>query len=216
MYRLYSPIKGDKITITKEDQKIISELESNVQVSGYYNYMVVWNKEDHISISYEDIMMKMQMISMTATPKLDRDKYKFYDVHYKLLRGLYLEEDGCVTMGYKRPFGNSDIENDVREFLIDLKLKDDEDQNEDYTMETEVLKEFSVFITDFYKDGYELLIPEFDALEGEFPSFKTRQEAKKRFTEIGLNDEYLHSYLEKWVPSLSAMRDKKLENLGIN
>jgi len=119
-------------------------------------------------------------------------------------------------MGYKRPFGNSHVEGDVRQFLIDLKLKDDEDQNEDYTMENEVLREFSVFITDFYKDGYELLTPEFDALYAEFPSFKAREEAKKRFKEIGLNDEYLHSYLENWVPSLSAMRDKKLEDLGIN
>jgi len=217
MNRLYSPRKGDKITITKEDQKIIAELEAKIHISGYYDCMVVWSKEDH-NISYEDIMQKMQMISMTATPKLDKDKYKFYDVHYKLLRRLYLEEDhsdGCVSMGYKRPFGNS-VEGDVRVFLIDLKLKDGEDQNEDYTMENEVLKEFAVFITDFYKGGYELLTPEFDALDAEFPSFIAREETKKRFKEIGLNDEYLHSYLENWVPSLSAMRDKKLEDLGIN
>jgi hypothetical protein len=118
-------------------------------------------------------------------------------------------------MGYKRPFGNSHVEGDVRHFLIDLKLKDDEDHNEDYTIENEVLREFSVFITDFYKGGYELLTPEFDVLEEEFSSFKAREEAKKRFKDIGLNDEYLHSYLENWVPSLSAMRDKKLEDLGI-
>lgn len=222
MNRLYSPRKGDKITITKEDQKIIAELEANIQISGYYDCMVVWSKEDH-NISYEDIMQKMQMISMTATPKLDKDKYKFYDVHYNLLRRLYLEEDlsdGCVTMGYKRPFGNSHVEGDVRHFLFDLKLKkrpnDDEDYDEDYTMENEVLREFSVFITDFYKGGYELLTPEFDALEDRFASFKAREETKKRFKEIGLNDEYLHSYLENWVPSLSALRDKKLEDLGIN
>jgi hypothetical protein len=216
--RLYSPRKGDKITITKEDQKIIEELEANIQISGYYDCMVVWSKDDH-NISYEDIMQKMQMISMTATPKLDKDKYKFYDVHYKLLRRLYLEEDhsdGCVTMGYKRPFGNSNVQGDVRVFLIDLKLRDDEDQNEDYTMENEVLKEFSVFITDFYKGGYELLTPEFDALDAEFPSFIAREETKKRFKEIGMNDAFLHPYLEKWVPSLSALRDKKLEDLGIN
>lgn len=217
--RLYSPRKGDKITITKEDQKIIAELEANIQISGYYDYMVVWHNEDN-DISYEDIMIKMQMISMTATPKLDKDKYKFYDVHCKLLRCLYLEEtlsDDCVTMGYKRPFGNAHVEGDVREFLLDLKLKDGEGLNEDYTMENEVLKEFAVFITDFYKDGYELLTPEFDALEEkEVPSFMKREDSLKRFKEIGFKDDHIHPYLRNWIPSLSALRDRKLEDLGIN
>lgn len=221
MNRLYSPRKGDKITITKEDQKIISELEARVQMSGYYDNMVIWSNEDH-NISYEDIMIKMQMISMTATPKLDKDKYKFYDVHCKLLRCLYLEEDhsdGCVTMGYKRPFGNSNVEGDVRYYLFNLKLKkkpnDDEDYDEDYTMENEVLKEFAVFITDFYKGGYELLTPEFDALEEKASSFKAREDSIEIFKKFGFKDD-IHSYLQNWVPSLSALRDKKLEDLGIN
>lgn len=221
MNRLYSPRKGDKITITKEDLKIIAALEARVQMSGYYDNMVIWSNEDH-NISYEDIMIKMQMISMTATPKLDKDKYKFYDVHCKLLRCLYLEEDhsdGCVAMGYKRPFGNSNVEGDVRYYLFDLKLKkkpnDDEDYDEDYTMENEVLKEFAVFITDFYKGGYELLTPEFDALEEKASSFKAREDSIEIFKKFGFKDD-IHSYLQNWVPSLSALRDKKLEDLGIN
>ena len=220
MNRLYSPRKGDKITITKEDLKIIATLEAKVQISGYYDSMVVWSNEDY-NISYEDIMIKMQMISMTATPKLDKDKYKFYDVHCKLLRCLYLEEDlsdGCVTMGYKRPFGNSNVEGDVRYYLFDLKLKkkpNDGGYDEDYTMENEVLKEFTVFITDFYKDGYELLTPEFDALEEKASSFKAREDSIEIFKKFGFKDD-IHSYLQNWVPSLSALRDKKLEDLGIN
>ena len=220
MNRLYSPRKGDKITITKEDLKIIATLEAKVQISGYYDSMVVWSNEDY-NISYEDIMIKMQMISMTATPKLDKDKYKFYDVHCKLLRCLYLEEDlsdGCVTMGYKRPFGNSNVEGDVRYYLFDLKLNkkpNDGGYDEDYTMENEVLKEFTVFITDFYKGGYELLTPEFDALEEKASSFKAREDSIEIFKKFGFKDD-IHSYLQNWVPSLSALRDKKLEDLGIN
>ena len=218
MNRLYSPRKGDKITITKEDLKIIASLEARVQMSSYYDNMVVWSDEDS-NISYEDIMMKMQMISMTATPKLDKDKYKFYDVHCKLLRCLWLEEDhseGCVTMSYKRPFGNSNVEGDVRYYLIDLKLKKKTNDDEYYTMENEVLKEFAIFITDFYKGGYELLTPEFDALEEKASSFKAREDSIERFKKFGFKDEHIHSCLQNWVPSLSALRDKKLEDLGIN
>ena len=84
---------------------------------------------------------------------------------------------------------------------------------------TYILRSFShiarFFITDFYKGGYELLTPEFDALEEKASSFKAREDSIERFKEIGFKDE-IHTYLQNWVPSLSALRDKKLEDLGIN
>ena len=214
--RLYSPRKGDKITISKEDQKMIASLDAEVKISGYYDYMVVWNSEDEEFLNNQkDYLNKMQMISMTATPKLDKNKYKFYDVHYKLLRRLYLEDDladGCVTMGYKRPFGNSNVEGDVIQSLIELGIKDNFDES--YELCNEVLREFVTFIIDFYKGGYELLISDFDALENKLASF-SYNENMDIFREVGLKDEYLHSYLSSWVPSISAMRERKLNELGI-
>lgn len=213
--RLYSPKKGDKISITKEDQEMIASLTSEVRPSGYYDYMVVWSTEDEEFLSNQDNYLdKMQMISMTATPKLDKDKYKFYDVHYKLLRLLYIDEyfsDGCICMGYKKPFGNSNVYGDVWYCLYELGLikKDSIDGSK---IVNDVLKEFSTFIVDFFKGGYELLISHFDAIPGNIYLDIDYEIYRK----VGLNDDNLHTYLSYWKPSISEMRNRKLNELGIN
>jgi hypothetical protein len=130
-------------------------------------------------------------------------------------------------MGYKRPFGNSHVEGDVKEELeicgvIEKKDYEDEDYDDylddyDYKLEKEVLKEFANFIMDFFAGGFELrwygfekpkmgqlgqrIMPNYDAIEAYWKSF-------------GMDR--IHSHMTQWKPAKSELRaivlDKILDN----
>ena len=151
--------------ISNEDIEKIKKLKSyRSNVSGHYDVMLQWRLEDnlHIVKTVEELsrlFVAMQFISMIADIIKENIKsIKLKDYHISLLRRLYLDfdsfSDNCITMGFKRPFGNSNVLGDVRE---ELYLKEKSYKNDDdYTKESEVLLEFIDFLEEFYKNGFNL------------------------------------------------------------
>lgn len=128
----------------------IRNLTSQVSKSSYYNYMVKWDSDD------SDDWITMQFLSMLGRPN-DRLIKKYDLLNKKYLMGLlrrlnlYIDEKS-ISMCHKRPFGNSDVLDDVRHELNNYSafLK----SGDDYSFEDKCLKEFSEFIIDFFTDGF--------------------------------------------------------------
>lgn len=216
-------------TIDKSVLEKVKTLQGKVEESGYYDDMVKWDF-DGTDEELEDLWITMQFLAITAEPNSELiTKYNLTEKKYlvNLMRLLYLdadnnggEEGNCVMMGYKRPFGNSHVEGDVREELeicgvIEKKDEEDEDyEDDDYVLEREVLKEFSNFIMDFFAGGFEprwygfekpkrgLLgnrkMPDYDAIETYWKSF-------------GIDR--IHSFLTDWKPSKSEIRAIVLDKI---
>ena len=221
---LYDPPPGKIITISDSDLNKIINAQYKVQKSVYYNNWVSWIfKEDDDN---NGIIQKANFISMTANIK-DRviHKYsKYINIHKILLRRLYIEQgeyERVFSMGYKRPFGNSDVEGDVRNILVHLGIKvyadeDAEDNYDNWDLENEILKSFSEFIIDFFNGGFELITHSFESNQIEGIKFRVSEIVKKKWREVGYMDDYFHTYMIQWVPCKSEIRNKKLEELGIN
>lgn len=195
MRNLSMPKTGERINITQKQLDEIRSAESYVTESSYYSNMVVWDTQ---------LTDEMQMLALTAKPKKSVvEKYlDNIDVHMALLSTIYLDVcDYGTCMGYKKPFGNSDIIGDVIDELFILKRikKRDEDYAEI------ILKEFSEFIQDFFADGFEPTTTGFIAMNiyEESPKWKL----------LGVNTK--HYYLCSWEPDKSALRDLKLNELGL-
>lgn len=213
-------------TLNKKIIDRIKSLKSRVVESGYYDDMVQWpfsGSDEEL----QDIWITMQFLSMTATPKQELiDKYDLVNKKYliNLMRGLYLDpdndEDNCVTMGYKRPFGNSHVADDVRDELVacgirtnrvfeeDEEEEYDDDKANDYSLEYDVLKEFSRFITDFFADGFEVRWYGFEKPKRDHTSYASVQDYWKDF-----NMDKTHSYLRDWKPSKSEIRNQVINKV---
>ena len=162
----YGQITKQNFTITDDDIVKIKNLISSKQESSYYDPQLTWRLQDNPQIKDADelsqLFVCMQLISMIAEPSQSiLDKHNIKDYHMALLRSLYLdfnededEDDDAIVMGYKRPFGNSDILDDVREEMVRYKAipETDDDDNDDYELEQKVLEEFVDFLDDFYKN----------------------------------------------------------------
>lgn len=199
MKNLYMPKPGERINITQKQLDEIRSAESYVTESSYYSNMVVWDTE---------LTDEMQMLALTAKPKKSVvEKYlDNIDIHMALLSTIYLDvcDDG-TCMGYKKPFGNSDIIGDVTDELFILKRikKRDEDYAEI------ILKEFSEFIKDFFADGFEPTTTGFIAINNNIQY----EESLNEWRLLGVNTK--HYYLCSWKPDKSALRDLKLNELGL-
>lgn len=216
--------------IDKKILDLIRDMDPKVTESGYYKYMVNWYPDISFFNRYlnkdgfdvDDLWKSMQFLSMTAdfTDEII-DKYNLSEKKYliNLLRILYLEVDGnTISMGYKRPFGNSGVERDVRDELVHCGVKaqlteDDYENGYDYAFEEEVLKEFSEFVVDFFKGGFKV----------RWYSF-VNDNTKPRW---GSNDSFIanlnywknlgfdrtHSYLGDWRQSKSENREMRINDI---
>lgn len=203
-------------TIEKSVLDKIKTLQGKVEESAYYNDMVKWHF-DGTDEELQDLWITMQFLSMTANPTLElSEKYNLTNKKYliNLMRHLYLDvedyEDRCIMMGYKRPFGNSHIEGDVKEELeicgiVDKKNDDEYDDEYNYELENEVLKEFDNFIMDFFAGGFELKWYVFEKPKtgsgNPRENYKTIEEFWKR-----LGMDRIHSHMrEQWKPTKSEL-----------
>jgi hypothetical protein len=199
MKNLYMPNPGARIDITQEELDEIRSAESYVTKSGYYSHMVVWET---------NLIDEMQMLAITAKPKQSIiEKYADnIDVHMALLSTIYMDEcDAGTSMGYKKPFGNSDVIGDV---IDELLLLGADKKNIKINAE-EILKEFSAFIQDFFKDGFEPVVTGFIGIDNNLQY----QNIIDKWREIGVEPK--HSYLCAWEPDKSALRELKLKEIGI-
>jgi hypothetical protein len=223
-------------TIEKSVLEKIKNLKGKVEESSYYDDMVKWyfdGSDDEL----QDLWITMQFLAMTAEPSVELyEKYNLKDKKYlvNLMRQLYLDADNhgdsegnSVMMGYKRPFGNSAVEGDVREELeicgvIEKKDYEDEDYDDylddyDYGLEKEVLKEFANFIMDFFAGGFELRWYGFEKPKEGGSGFSPRKDydaIEAYWKSFGMDR--IHSHMTQWKPAKSELRaivlDKLLED----
>lgn len=222
-------------TIEKSVLEKIKTLQAKVEESSYYDDMVKWYF-DGTDEELQDLWITMQFLTMTAEPtdKLIK-KYHLNDKRkylVNLMRQLYLDADNhgslegnSIMMGYKRPFGNSAVEGDVREELeicgvIEKKDYENEDYDDylddyDYGLEKEVLKEFANFIMDFFAGGFELRWYGFDKPKTGIGSPRQDYEAIEEYWK-GFGMDRIHSHMTQWKPAKSELRaivlDKLLED----
>jgi hypothetical protein len=219
-------------TIEKSVLEKVKNLQGKVEESSYYNDMVKWYF-DGTDDELHDLWITMQFLAMTAEPNTELfTKYNLTEKKYlvNLMRQLYLDADNhgdsegnSVMMGYKRPFGNSHVEGDVKEELeicgvIERKDYEDEDyddylDNYDYKLEREVLKEFANFIMDFFAGGFELRWYSFEKPKSG-SGFSPRQdyEAIEEYWKSFAIDR-IHSHMTQWKPAKSELREIVLNKI---
>ncbi len=219
----------ESYTIDKKILDVIRNMEPKVTESGYYNYMANWypdisffnrdlNKD---GFDVDDLWKSMQFLSMTAdfTDEII-DKYNLNEKKYliNLLRILYLEVDGnTISMAYKRPFGNSGVECDVRDELVHLgvipALTHDDYDDYDYDFEEEVIKEFSYFIIDFFKGGFKVRWHSFenDNTKPRWCSDDSFMANIKYWDNLGFDR--THEHLRAWRQSKSENREMKINEI---
>jgi len=202
------PKNGERINITQEQLDEIRKCESCVTESAYYEHMVTWDT---------NLSTEMQMLAITAKPKKSVvEKYsENIDVHMALLSTIYIEEgDEGTNMGYKRPFGNSDVIGDVIDELVQLgRMKqndgyydEDNDERREEGLAQTILEEFSCFIQDFFADGFEPTTTGFIGVN-------QSEELIDKWKAVGVNPN--HTYLYGWEPDKSVLRELKLNELGL-
>jgi hypothetical protein len=228
-------------TIEKSVLEKIKNLKGKVEESSYYDDMVKWyfDGTDGTDEELQDLWITMQFLTMTAEPSVELiKKYNLTEKKYlvNLMRQLYLDADtgrydegegNSIMMGYKRPFGNSHVEGDVREELeicgvIEKKDEEDEDYDDylddyDYVLEKEVLKEFANFIMDFFAGGFELRWYGFEKPKEGGSGFSPRRDydvIEAYWKSFGMDR--IHSHMTQWKPAKSELRaivlDKLLED----
>jgi hypothetical protein len=221
--------KPDRFQITEEDILKIKSLKSHrSNESGYYDVMLQWRLSDnnHI-VSGEELsrlFVCMQFISMCGV--ITDDFIKTYnnkkaphfieEYHKFLLRRLYLEFDDyqepTISMGFKRPFGNSHVMGDIREEIDNVyKMTTEEYESDNYEKEEQVLIEFIDFLEEFYKGGFEMKCNYFNYTNSRDLGIRPS------YSDLGLEWGYIegrpHSYLMDWNFDKSEIRNNKIEEI---
>lgn len=194
--------------------------------SGYYDNMLQWRSEDNEHLNDKELNSlypAMQLITMTC--KVNDDFIKKYDVQdwqIGLLKELYLDwDDDCITMAFKRPFGNSDVLGDVREEMVrhgvQTAINKENNDSDDYYEEGIGLNQFIDMLQKLFQEGaYHLPITSFNQVDsasnGSF-SYDPNQTQWPKYLDLKFR---LHSYLYDWEPSLQHQRDEKLNILLSN
>ncbi len=228
----YGNVDNASFDITEDDIQKIKNLKSyRSDQSGYYNLMLQWRLSDNLDVVKDKeelsrLFVCMQLISATAIIKdyfikdynNKKAPYFIEDYHKFLLRRLYLDyddyDDTCITMAFKRPFGNSHVLGDIREEIDNVyKMSHDEYESGDYEREEKVLCEFIDFLELFYKGGFETKCNYF-VYENPYSI-----EPRRKYSELLLDDKwgYLegrpHSYLMSWNFNPSEIRNIKIEKI---
>lgn len=207
-------------------EKMVGQIKSlkthRSNESGYYDTMLQWRIEDNPQLSKQElneIYPAMQFISMIVKIKPEFiQKYDVQDWQISLIRGLYLDWDdydteGLITMGFKRPFGNSHVLGDVREEMVrygvQSAIKRDQDGQDDYSPEQLALNQFVDILEKFYQEGFELQVDSF--VQTNFNGTYNREST--HWVEYSDKKFRLHSYLYYWKPDISVIREKKLSQL---
>ena len=215
-------------TIKKSVLEKVKTLKGKVEVSGYYDDMVKWYF-DGTDEELQELWITMQFLTMTAKPTKELiNKYHLNDKRkylVNLMRQLYLDADNhgdsegnSIMMGYKRPFGNSAVEGDVKEELeicgvIEKKDYEDEDYDDyNYELEKKVLKEFAKFIMDFFAGGFELRWYGFEKVKTGIGSPRQDYDTIEAYWK-SFGMDRIHSHMTQWKPAKSELREIALNKL---
>lgn len=209
--------------ITKDMiDKIKSLVAYHSEQSGYYDNMLQWRLEDNEHLTEKELnhlYPAMQFITMSC--KVNDDFIKKYDVQdwqIGLLKELYLDwDDDCITMAFKRPFGNSHVLGDVREEMVEhgdaAAIKRENDEEDSYTEELLALNQFVDMLEKLFQEGaYHLTVTCFKQRELDVTA-PFSYESDKTWVKYLDSKFRLHSYLYDWVPDISHLRDEKLNKI---
>lgn len=216
----------DSFQITDEDIEKIKKLKAHrSNRSGYYDVMLQWRLADNKDIvknktELSRLYVAMQFISMTGIVKegfIKSYKKPLEKYHINLLRGLYLDLDDysddeiVITMGFKRPFGNSHVMGDIRHEIDRVQpMTQIQLESEDYSREEEVLLEFIDFLEEFFKGGFELKCNAFTYNGRDFSKPTNYELIKERWSYLDCQP---HHYLRDWSFDISEVRNKKIEKV---
>lgn len=204
--------------ITDKHIEVIRKLRFRMGESGYYSPMPIWsfedNKEllDESGVTLNEIWKSVHFITMLGKHK---HTSKVFD---RLLRQMYLDEDdeGFFSPGYKRPFGNSGVLEDVRHELIqdgfygNLTDEEEEDLDQNYKEEQKVLEAYMKWLAEDFLKSFEI---EHRAFEFKKADFNGSDESYEYWKEKGV-DRPMH-ILTRWRLDKSEIRNNKLKSIGI-
>lgn len=214
----YQPDR-EVFTITDEMIEVIRNLKYQLNTGDWYENQPRWRLLDNNippNISFGDIGKAMQFLTMTAD--IDGD----IPTHFKmLLRRTYIDHydsgnssDGLevIVLAGKRPFGNSHVEGDVREVLIDSgfygnKNWDDFDGDDNFEIENEELQKYIKFLIDDFFKNFKTKYYSFKFLD------RMSKKTDDRYTYWEDKLEYIHSSLYNWEIDISEIRDRKLQKV---
>lgn len=205
--------------ITDEDIHNLKMLKSVIEEGSYHNsypvgIVLTWKYVDNEHISkdkFARLFPAIQFISMTGILKDEFiKKYDVKDYHISLLRRLYMEyndygDEYSISIGYKRPFGNSHVSGDVEEEISRFsKINLDAEK---------VLQEF-VFILDklISEEGYILKYTSFEFDEGSRNTYLGTNENMAEWQKI-VSD--VHHILRQWKVGISEIRNRKINQILI-
>jgi hypothetical protein len=217
---------GEIFRISPDDFSKIRKLKSyRSDESGYYSTMLQWRYSDNMDIvsSPEELsrlFVCMQFITMIG--KMNDNfisKYNVKEYHSNLVKLVYLEfydgGDNCVTMGFKRPFGNSyvagDIADEIRRCGIDGAYDEESDEVEEEFCEI-ALQEFINILDNFMKE-FEMGFCSFKRLVSEdLSNRRSFDRNTENWIKHGINP--LHWNLrQSWAIDPSEVRDIKINNV---
>lgn len=91
--------------------------------SGYYSTYLKWTNQSYTKDKLKHLYLCMQFGCFFA--KMSDEFIKQFNVknyHIEMIRHLYLDfdddDDNSINMGFKRPFGNSNVYGDIDEILL--------------------------------------------------------------------------------------------------
>lgn len=219
-YNLYEDSFKEFI-ITDSDIDKISKLSSEITKSQYYDHCLTWSLEGnkHIVSSEEEfdrLYTAMQFITMTGIVSNDVIKsLNLKSYHIELLRALYLDNYGDkITMGYKRPFGNSNVLGDVSQAISINDDRIDPLYDNNYKEERIVLREFVEFLDKFFKESlFELKYKAFEASGGYLNEIGSENCWEYLNKDDNGNKYHLHHYLRYWNIHKKIIRDIKIQDI---
>ena len=217
----YGKTKIENFLITDENIKRILMLKSSFEEKGsYYNHRIQWLLSDNLHVDnaeeLSELFATMQFIVMTAGIKKDfLEKHpEIKDYHINMLRRLYLfydDEEIAISMGFKRPFGNSHVLGDVREEMNECGAKIDPESHI-YEVEDRELRIFIDMLDDYFRCGFDVEYRSFRYIGKDFNNRRSYGDVLS--TEWGiLNIPRPHPTLMDWRLDVSEVREKKINKI---
>ena len=163
----------------------------------------------------------MQFITMICQLKTEFiQKYNVENWEIGLLKQLYLDwesngNESYVTMAYKRPFGNSFVEGDVRGEMVRSKdssaiSRFDNEEGSFIEEEKALIKFVNMLENLFREEGYTLPVTSF--ISGTYSdTSRTFQDSPwSKWHDMRFRPHY---YLYNWSPSLFQLRDDRIKEI---
>ena len=108
----------------QKDILSLKNLKSEKLESGYIDTILCWREKDNEMATTEMATLIHFMTKLVTFNPIFIKKYNVKQYHISLIRRMYIEQDdfdgNMALMGYKRPYGNSNVLGDVYEEYVNI------------------------------------------------------------------------------------------------